>query len=392
MQKLHLLVIILILLTTSFVFSQTLMDYVDEVRGDTLVIKDYWDMTEQNSLYQALTLDVTDVPEGRVYMLKTAGYYPLVNNPATQRPTVIVGEDNTILVNNDDAGSIPPLICGAAWDGGSNNGSMTLAHDFTIKNCNIVPGTANQGLGWSFFGASNDVNITFENCLFERTRWVFTNTNGSGISWHMLNCYFVNMTGQPCRRNGGVLDSFAPQGTLLVENNTHIMAQGLMYKVRANPYDRIIMNHNTFVNMSNYIFMDLGSQSAMSVTNNIFVNCQVQPYSIANLDVGEEDIDKLPTGIINAYPDTAVHVDRKIYVDNNVIFWDPKLVDVVSTLNKNLVNNRSDWVSQMITMNTRTQSMFDDAATYPYLQEGSWIEELPNFADPQNLFTDALDK
>jgi len=38
-------------------------------------------------------------------------------------------------------------------------------------------------------------------------------------------------------------------------------------------------------------------------------------------------------------------------------------------------------VSQMITMNQRTQSMFDDDARYPYLNEGSWIKELPHFAD-----------
>ena len=57
-------------------FSQTLNDYISEVRGDTLVVKDYYEMGgEHNSLYQVLTLDTNNVPEGRVYLLKTNGYY-----------------------------------------------------------------------------------------------------------------------------------------------------------------------------------------------------------------------------------------------------------------------------------------------------------------------------
>ncbi|HOD60204.1 MAG TPA: hypothetical protein PKH17_05600, partial [Candidatus Syntrophosphaera sp.] len=91
MKKLQLFLLIAVLLISSQVFSQNLNDYIDETRGDTLVIKDFNDLDEQNSLYQVITLDTTNVPAGRVYMLKSNGYYPLVNNPATLRPTVIVG-------------------------------------------------------------------------------------------------------------------------------------------------------------------------------------------------------------------------------------------------------------------------------------------------------------
>jgi len=375
------------------VSSQTLMDYVSKQMGDTLVIKDYWDMnSQQNSLYNAINLDKTNVPAGRVYMLKTNGYYPLVNNPTASIPTVIVGQDKTILVNNKKANSNPPTVCGAAWEGGSNTGSMSNKSKLTVKNCNIIPADSKADLGWNFFGNDADnATLVLENNLFERTRWVFMASGSKQCKFFIRNCYFVNMNGQPCRRNGGVIDVFNAQDTLLVENTTHVMAQGMMYKFRANQFNRIIINHNTFVNMSNYVFLDLGSQCGLSVTNNIFVNCNVQPYGGKTIDVGEEDPGKLPLGLVNCLVDTSVHKDRKYYIDKNVTYWDPKLADIPATLNTKKTNGSQNWVSQMIKMNSRTKAMFDDNAKYPYLQEGTWIDEKPVFTDPKDLMTTQVD-
>jgi hypothetical protein len=393
MKKLLLLFMVCVMIPLSSVFSQVFEDYVKEFKGDTAVIKDYNEAQQEiNTLSQALALD-TDPPAGRVYMLVSDGWYPNFSNPATKRSTVIVGEDNTILVNSTSQAR-PPLITGYTPEGeATNTGSFNIQHNLTVKNCSVVPSDQNRSLGWSYFNGNKDsVRITLQNNLFERTRWVFMNSGSRDIKWYLKNNYFVNMIGQPCRRNGGVIDVFAPQDTLWVENNTHINAQGMMYKLRANQFNRVIVNHNTFVNMSSYVFSDLGSQSAMSVTNNIFVNCQVQPYGPINADVGEEDIDKLPTGLVNVYPDTAVHVERKYLVDKNVIYWDPRLADIADSASTLEINQTPNWVSQMITMNSRTQDMFDNDATYPYLTEGQWIEELPSFTDSQDLLTDWVDE
>jgi hypothetical protein len=61
-----------------------------------------------------------------------------------------------------------------------------------------------------------------------------------------------------------------------------------------------------------------------------------------------------------------------------------------SILDANKVNGLTNWRSQMITMNSRTQAMFNDNALYPYLNEGVWYKEMPNFIDPKNLFTTQL--
>ncbi len=380
--------------------AQTFMDYVKEMKGDTAVIKDYNDMGGQpNSLTDALNAD-TNPPADRVYALDSAGYYPLTSDPTTAASGVtIVGLDPTILVNNKNASDFPPIICGSTVPGANTNaGGMTWGGDLTIKNCAMTPGASDGTNGWAFLnsGASN-ARVTLDNDLFEHNWWVFIESNAnSGTRLFIKNCYFVNMNGQPCRRNGGVYDNVNNNtDTIWVENSTHVMAQGSMYKFRNFQIKDLFFNHNTFVDCAGSIFESLGYESSLTVTNNIFVNCNIQPTSdsITTWDAGETDADGLPTGLVNCnvLPDSFQQVPRKMLVDRNVIYWDPRFSDLDSILIAEKADGTTNWYSQMITMNTRTQSMFDSNTQYPYLDEGTWYKELPNFVDPQNLLTGWVD-
>ena len=109
MKKVLLLfVAVTILIPLRSALPQTLSDFVKQVKGDTLVIKDYSDMNNQpNSLYWALVLDTVDVPAGRVYELQAGGVYPFNNvqrqntalllpfTSSARHPIVIVGSDPT---------------------------------------------------------------------------------------------------------------------------------------------------------------------------------------------------------------------------------------------------------------------------------------------------------
>ncbi len=416
MKKLVLLfAVVSVLIPLRSAFSQTLDDYVKQVKGDTLVIKDYSDMNNQpNSLYWGLVLDTVNVPAGRVYELQAGGVYPLNNvqfqntallPPLTSsalHPTVIVGSDPTTVVNNKNAGSSPPLICtdNAAW--GFSLG-INAGGDLTIKNCELV-NTANDGrIGICFTATTtSNLHLVFDNCIFEHTaHWfVYMNiyngsNNDSNENVTFRNCYFVNMNGQPCRRDGGVLISFNNQDTLLVENCTHIMAQGSLYKFLDSPFKKIIINHNTFINCAGSFFASLGYESNLTVTNNIFVDSNLQPASdsVLTWDAGDVDPDKLPTGLVNCAPLPASYtqMDRKILVDRNVVYWDPRFNNMDSILIANKADGTTNWVSQMIPMNSRTQALFNDNTHYPYLTEGTWYNELPHFVDPKNLLTSEVD-
>ncbi len=403
-KALLLFVVTSLLIPLRSVFSQSLGDYVKQMKGDTLVIKDYTDMNNKSgSLYWALVLDTVGVPAGRVYELQAGGWFPLDNNPATSRqhPTMIVGSDPTMVVNNKVTLSSPPLISGNTGSLFSNTGGINAAGNLTIKNCALVPAATDGSLGWDFASTTaSNLRLVFDNCLMERTRWIFAVAESANCNVTFRNCYFVNMSGQPCRRSGGVFDCFADLDTLLVENCTHIMAVGSLYRLRPGwQFKRTIFNHNTFVNCAGYAFMNPGYQSNVSLTNNIVVNSNIQSYpGIHSFDIGEVDPDWLPMGLVNVYPDStdvANNTPRKFLVQNNLAYWDPSLAEMDSILDANKVNGLTNWRSQMIIMNSRTDSMFKqigrfNTTAYRYLRTDTWKNQMPHFTDPKDLLTTQL--
>ncbi|MFH1197820.1 MAG: T9SS type A sorting domain-containing protein [bacterium] len=402
MRKVLVLSLGLFLLSLTASFSQGLMDYVKEVKGDTLVIKDYIDMGLQpNSLNNAVLGDSVNnpVPAGRVYQLQTNGWYPQSAGLTTpsNRAVEISGADKTILVNNNNAATIPPIISGYNDESGSYVGGITWGNDLTVKNISQIIGSPDGVGGWAFYGTgAPDRRIVFDNCMMEHNWWVFIQSNGNpGNSFFITNSYFVNLSGRACRRNGGVYDNVNNNtDTMYVENNTHVMGQGMMYKFRNYPVEFIYFNHNTFVNCVGSTFETQGVQSKMIVTNNIFVNSNCQPFR-PNMteDLSEQDIDNMPAGIINvaALPATMDQVPRKFLVDKNVAYWDARLADLGTEANNLAINGFTTWTKQSMTMNDRTQGFFNDNATYPFLTEGQWYDKLPSFADTRDLLTAQVD-
>lgn len=395
MRKVLLPFILLFLVSFTSSFAQ-LMDYVDEVRGDTLVVKDYTDMDFQaNSLNNAVTED-TEAPAGRVYELKTAGWYPqsaALTTPS-DRPVVIAGADDGILVNRQAA---PPIISGYTDEGGSNPGGITWGNDLTVKGTSVICGAPDGTYGWAFFGSgASNTEVVFENNMMEHNWWVFIQSNANeGNSFYFRDNYFVNMSGRACRRNGGVYDNVDNNtDTMYVENNTHIMAQGYIYKFRNYPINFIYVNHNTFINCSNVVFETQGVQSNNIITNNIFVNSNIQPWR-PNMkeDIPEQAYDQEPQGIIDValLPESMEQVERKWLVEANVVYWDPRVADLAAEANSAAVNGFTTWVNQSMTMNERTQVLFDDDSNYPYMTEGVWYEKLPTFTNTEDLLSDQVD-
>jgi len=397
MKNAQLLFSVLLLLYASKLFPQTLKDYLSTVKGDTLVIKDYYEMNNlPNSLAEVLRLDTAGVPPERVYELKAGGYYPNYFIQTPKRSVVIVGPDTSIIVKNKNADLPPPLICNAAGEKQSEmNASIQVNGNLTIKNCRIVPAAADGSTTKIFAEVSSpNLRLLFDNCLCEHITGVLVYSEYPDCDFIFRNCYFVNMSGYPCRRDGGVFDSFEKQDSLLVENCTFIMAQGNVWRLRAYPFKRIFFNHNTFINMAGSVFMNLGYQSRMFVVNNIFVNCNIQPYpGIHTIDYGEQDLDWQPMGLINVYPDSADEANktpRLILCSSNLAYWDSIFNNVIQLVASDSVNGVTTWLSQMITMNYRSYLMFGNHHKYPYLSEGSWLIDKPDFTDSKDLLSTQL--
>ncbi|MDG5767639.1 hypothetical protein QA596_09200, partial [Balneolales bacterium ANBcel1] len=262
--------------------ARSFEDYIEEFRGDTVVVKDYHDMDQTpNSLWDAIGLD-EDAPDGRVYEIKYGGFYWMTGSLSSpqDRPLVIVGNDQTRLAQHD-GGSTPPIIAHTLRFGGTGFLGIEFRNNLTLKNLILTTGFEHNSQGWSFLepGAPN-LTVTLENVLLEHTHWIFIQSNAhEGTKVHISDSYFVNMSGQPCRRNGGVYDNVDNNtDELIVENSTHIMGQGILYSFRGNRFNKAIFNHNTFVNISGQLFAGFGYHTNVTVTNNLFVNSNVQGY------------------------------------------------------------------------------------------------------------------
>ncbi len=105
---------------------------------------------------------------------------------------------------------------------------MTTDSDMVVKNCDRL-GSANAGTeAWNWFNYSANARMTLDNCIMEHTFWVMF-VPGSNSKTYIRNSYFVNFSGQGCRRNGGVIDFFGNIDTIMVENSTHLVGQGSIY-------------------------------------------------------------------------------------------------------------------------------------------------------------------
>jgi hypothetical protein len=94
-------------------------------------------------------------------------------------------------------------------------------------------------------------------------------------------------------------------------------------------------------------------------------------------------------GIVNTFDNAAFQTNGgQYYIDKNLVYWDPTFSDYIATLNSKQVNKIADWKNQMVKMNARTKTMFDDNVKYPYLTEGTWIEsKLPKFTNTADLLS-----
>jgi len=383
----------MLLLVVSSALAQD-MQYVSSQSGDTLVVKDDVEFGSPNTLYLLMKSD-SSAPATRVYFLKSGGIYSCGSSPASSSNyrTIIMGPTQNLKTGT----IVPPVVSGELATGVSTYGGMNINKDLLVKNIDLEIGnSAGNNGGWAFFGFGGpNMRLEVQNCIMEHTWWTWVGGPPGYESIFFNNCYFVNLTGHTCRRNGGVVDfngTTKRQDTLSVQNCTHVNIQGTLYKFRYGfVVDRAIFNHNDFIDCAGYVIMNNGDQTSLSITNNIYVNCQLQAYCpvLSSADVGEVDADSLPMGLVNLRVDSTFSANigtQGVYVDMNLAYWDPSLSNIVSTLNTNQIDGNTHWVSQMITMNTRTAALFADQTHYPRLKNGTWLSKLPTFKKADVLF------
>ncbi len=276
--------------------------------------------------------------------------------------------------------------------------------DFKMENQYLMQALINNNRDRNWFRKLGDsCNIEFKNCIVEESNWAWVTSVGYGSSLKVTDCLIMNIGAEGSLEKGNIYDGKIPIDTVWFENNTMLNCGNFMHVRNGAAPNFMYFNHNTLVNHLNnpYYFWSQGEQI---VTNNIFMNTGMVP-DYPGFYPFYEDADKLPKGIINvdtvdnawkedfwggAYP--FAEADRKILVDRNSASWDSRLQDMFDNDLAPFPDTIDEvWASQMMTMNTRTQAMFDDDAAYPYFNEGHWYESEPNFANNEDQIPEWTD-
>jgi hypothetical protein len=208
-----------------------------------------------------------------------------------------------------------------------------------------------------YCGTANKLpqSLTIDKCLFEFSNIdIFDCTNESGAigGWpngaviKITNSYFRNLFFGGQWWGSRVFQCKHPIDTLWVENNT-VTTGGLTFLQQNEIVDFAYFNHNTIVNNKKYWILSPYYKN-LFVTNNIFIN-QDWVGEDTNVTNSGQDPDKLFESTINidtinatngvvvqqkyyagdsSHYVAALGLDQiKIYVSNNINYYDPALVN-----------------------------------------------------------------
>ncbi|MGW8317309.1 MAG: T9SS type A sorting domain-containing protein [Bacteroidales bacterium] len=390
-------------------FAQTWDDLVEEIRGDTLVIKGTSNSGGTfNTIGIVIKGDTTETGErnnpNRVYETMVNQVYisdaPFIFDETVGDLVITAPEWDMA-----DADNVPPLwIKSVDSEGVFNKNYFYTPGSFYMENQYILMALLDGQRDREFGRALGD-NAVFEfhHNVFELTNWCLHYPRANHQVFKFTDNLFINVGYEATLEKGNVFDSWYVTDTLWMENNTFLNVGNVSL---ARPYvspSFAYFNHNTMVNATMPPFMFF-EEAEMVVTNNMIINQSLMP-DYPDFYTFHQDADKLPKGIINVdtmraewiadnWPDgyPVEEADRKILVDKNTTWWDPRFQDMFDNQLPPFPDTIDEvWASQMIRMNDRTAAMFADDDAYPYFVEGTWYDGDPGFANNKDLVPEWID-
>lgn len=398
---------------------------VKEDKGDTLVVKGYYETGWFNTLLWAVKADTTANGErtnpNRVYETVPGEYY--ITDVTLELDTRV--PNLHITAPEPPPGVMPPIhVRAQALDQTFDKTFFLVYGNTLMENQYFLHVTINDTYEEREFIRTHAVGSRHEyrNCIFELTAWSQQIPQVNRQTFKFIDCKFINVGHEGTIEKGCVLETRdLPPDTIWMENCTFLNG-GILFMALWNTGPlNFYMNHNTIVNVSQPP-MSFHTAAEMIVTNNLFVNAgMVADYPDFYQTFGEDD-DKMEQGIIDLdtmesawlsqwyldennepfYPFSSISIDgtdttfvvdesqRKVLFHKNSVWWDPRFVDMVENqlpAQKPIPPEIGDyeWASQLILMNDRTQAMFDDDESYPYLNEGENLSVEPDFANNEDL-------
>ena len=359
--------------------AQTWEDLVEEIRGDTLVIKGTSNSSGiLNTIGTVIKGDTMVTGErnnpNRVYETMPGQVY-ISDGPFIFDETV---GDLVITAprwEKDDE-VLPPLWIKTVNPEGvfkknyfHTSGSFYMENQYILMA--LLDGQRDREFGRAF---GDNARFEFDHNIFELSNWTFHYPRANHQTFKMTNNLFINVGYEQSLEKGNVFTSWYVVDTLWMENNTFLNVGNVAHSEELGLSPSFsYFNHNTMVNATLPPFVYAG-QAEMIVTNNQMINQSLMP-DYPGFYPFLEDPDQLPKGLINVdtvkaewiadyWPDgypVAGESERKVLIDKNNAWWDSRFQDMFDNQLKPLPDSIDEvWTSQMILMNDRTSTMFAD--------------------------------
>ncbi len=301
--------------------------------------------------------------------------------------------DLKLIADPWDENSKPPIVASTT---GANGKVMDiqfiLLGDAIIKNIifQLTPPEETIGSTAAFWLSKEGGNYEFDRIMVEWSVWVGITTVVPINKVTIKNCIFRNQQHPTNIWNGRGMNFYQrnPADTVLMYNNTFFNMNSFAFAadISSFPPKYFLFDHNTLVNTMKFPIHSFWLPNAV-VSNNIFYN--THSYGENKKDREGQDPDELQYGIINIskmskktvkYLGGLTESERRYIVKNNDVFYS----DAIKNYWK------ANKLPANVFMNSRTKGMFEDKATYPFLQKEFPLDKDPGFVNAGNAIPDMV--
>ncbi|GEM_PF-2183543 len=384
------------------IFSLTLFSLlylVKPVLADEVVVPD------GTAIFDFITGDTTATGErnvpGRIYKLERGKVYIFTE-------TLEVDFDFYLVADDDDPNNPtrpPMLVRGFHSDGSTvdqliniNGDSVNAVFRNLLFQGVPIDGNYTKKHSIGIGGTGTGARIVVDNCVFNGWTRGAIRFRISHIRLFVTNSYFRNLVNPTHPFNGQSVTTYSNEDTLVYTNNTFFNTNS--YIILTNPNQKttyLKFDHNTvFTTIVNPFYVRVITNAEF--TNNVFYGIlalgqrqkeyQSGWFGFEGLPIGIMDYDTLSGDLLTEFG--IDRADRRIVQKNNVWFNPQKFVDYWNSFTDTaaVVDENGDTtgyeerpLEPTTWMNTFTQAMFDDDATYPNLIDENTMYEDPQF-DP----------
>jgi hypothetical protein len=330
--------------------------------GDTVKIASYEAGGNIGDINNIIAQDTAAPNPNRVFLLSRGGHYYTNGGRIIAPPGVkfrLVGEPAP--ASGVDPG--PAVIqISANNTGGYDSRFFDINGDIELRNIYFLYWTLEDARGWwPMFWNADSATAVVDNCVFDWAQSDAIEVVGKDMkSVSFTNCTFRNGIDPTSWWAGRIIYFNAVAvGTLISENCT-IENEGFGYQQQDNGLKLFYCNHNTFVNLAKFSFLNEQWQKAY-ITNNVFFNCHFtgerfndrKGQDPDNLQYGAVlDIDTLYQPPFTAADEAA----RVVVFKNNSNFRQSWLDATYDIYNSDPLT--TDQILGEPIMNARTEKMF----------------------------------